>query len=404
MTDLWPWFVLVLIFGSCVGSFLNVVICRVPAGESLIHPGSRCPHCGHALAWYDNVPVLGWLWLRGRCRYCRHPISVQYPLVEAATALLFALVFWSLYSGGWRPYWQHLEVAGTWPALVVMLTLVSTLLAATVIDARLFIIPTVIPWVAVFAAVIILPLASIWIEPVRQVAAPAYPQWLVPAVGEAAVRMGLGGAAGVLLANLLLWLKLLPRSFPEDEYIAVKASGDAGAGGGSGQAVNTFGEGGDEPWYEHPHPRREAARELLFIAWPIIGMLLGYAWIGPDVALPTPLAVLGAVLMGAMVGGGLVWLVRILGTLAFGREAMGLGDVHLMLAVGACLGWFDAVVAFFIAPFLGLSYTLVLTGMGSLLRREVRQIPYGPHLAAASLIVLLFGGETILDTLGVLPP
>ncbi len=421
-----PWLILVVLFGACIGSFLNVVICRLPAGESLVRPPSRCPRCGHPLAWYDNVPVLGWFWLRGRCRYCQTPISIQYPLIEAATALLFGLVFIALYWGGWRPFWQELDLAGTWPALLVMLTLVATLIAATVIDARLFIIPTAIPWVAAIAAVVVLPLASFWLEPLRLVAAPAWPQWLHPAIGDAAVRMGLGGAAGLVVANLLMWLGVLPRSFPEHEYVAVTGQGqdeggrDAGGIGGEGPgasndaqdsgsqasgggAVNSLGQGGDEPWYEHPYPRREAAREVLFIAWPLIGMMLGHAFIAPASSLPEPVSVLGAVLMGALVGAGLVWVVRILGTLAFGREAMGLGDVHLMLGVGACLGWFDAVVVFFLAPFLGLGYTLVLTGAGRVLRREVRQVPYGPHLAAAALIVLIFGGETLLDALGVLP-
>jgi prepilin signal peptidase PulO-like enzyme (type II secretory pathway) len=78
--------------GACVGSFLNVVIYRLPAGMSLIHPPSRCPACGHPIRWYDNVPIFGWLWLRGRCRDCRAAISPRYPLVEFAVAALFVIV------------------------------------------------------------------------------------------------------------------------------------------------------------------------------------------------------------------------------------------------------------------------------------------------------------------------
>jgi len=77
-------------FGLVVGSFLNVVIARVPAGLSVVRPGSRCPKCGHVLAWYENVPLLSWLALRGRCRRCRAPISARYPAVELLTGLLFA--------------------------------------------------------------------------------------------------------------------------------------------------------------------------------------------------------------------------------------------------------------------------------------------------------------------------
>jgi leader peptidase (prepilin peptidase) / N-methyltransferase len=78
------------IAGALIGSFLNVVAYRLPRGESLLRPGSRCPGCGTPIKPYDNVPVLGWLLLRGRCRACGDPVSVRYPIVEAVTALLWA--------------------------------------------------------------------------------------------------------------------------------------------------------------------------------------------------------------------------------------------------------------------------------------------------------------------------
>ena len=83
---------LAFVFGSLVGSFLNVVIHRLPRGESIVHPGSHCPACGNAIRPWHNVPILAWLWLRGRCRDCGVRISARYPLVELATALLFAIV------------------------------------------------------------------------------------------------------------------------------------------------------------------------------------------------------------------------------------------------------------------------------------------------------------------------
>ncbi len=79
------------ILGAAIGSFLNVVIHRTPKGESIAYPGSRCTACGHSLSWSDNVPVLSWLALRGRCRYCKAPISARYMLVELMTAAVFAL-------------------------------------------------------------------------------------------------------------------------------------------------------------------------------------------------------------------------------------------------------------------------------------------------------------------------
>ncbi|NEQ25688.1 MAG: prepilin peptidase, partial [Microcoleus sp. SIO2G3] len=88
---------IVFVFGTCIGSFLNVVIYRVPAGVSLLHPPSRCPKCLNRLKPYDNVPVVGWLRLRGRCRFCRTRISARYPIVEAVSGLLFVWAFWAFH-------------------------------------------------------------------------------------------------------------------------------------------------------------------------------------------------------------------------------------------------------------------------------------------------------------------
>ena len=88
------WFIVVwlIVVGAAVGSFLNVVVYRLPLGISLVHPPSHCPKCGKRIPWYDNVPVLGWIMLRGRCRQCHNPISARYPMVEAITAAMFGAV------------------------------------------------------------------------------------------------------------------------------------------------------------------------------------------------------------------------------------------------------------------------------------------------------------------------
>ena len=80
-------------YGACIGSFLNVVIYRLPAKLSLIHPPSRCPKCLHPLGITENVPVFGWLWLLGKCRWCKTPISIRYPFIEALTGVLFAFTY-----------------------------------------------------------------------------------------------------------------------------------------------------------------------------------------------------------------------------------------------------------------------------------------------------------------------
>ena len=82
------------LFGLCIGSFLNVVIYRLPLGQSLATPPSRCRKCGYSLRWFDNIPVVSWLILRGRCRKCGIAVSWQYPVVELVTGVLFVLVVW----------------------------------------------------------------------------------------------------------------------------------------------------------------------------------------------------------------------------------------------------------------------------------------------------------------------
>lgn len=82
------------VFGAAVGSFLNVCVARWPRELSVVRPRSKCPYCGHQLAWFENVPLVSWIALRARCRCCDEPISIQYPLVELAVALTFALSVW----------------------------------------------------------------------------------------------------------------------------------------------------------------------------------------------------------------------------------------------------------------------------------------------------------------------
>lgn len=86
------WYVSAAAFGALIGSFLNVCIYRLPRGESIVWPGSHCPACGTSIAWYDNVPVLSYLALLGRCRRCRAPISIRYPVVEGANAAGYVII------------------------------------------------------------------------------------------------------------------------------------------------------------------------------------------------------------------------------------------------------------------------------------------------------------------------
>lgn len=120
-------------FGAFIGSFLNVVVYRVPRGRSVVRPGSACGACGHEIRWYDNIPLVSWLVLRGRCRDCGSRISARYPLVELGTAVLLGLVAWR--------FVPVVAEAGTAPSAVAavlqvlaFLYLASISLALAIID------------------------------------------------------------------------------------------------------------------------------------------------------------------------------------------------------------------------------------------------------------------------------
>jgi leader peptidase (prepilin peptidase)/N-methyltransferase len=116
---------MVAAFGAVIGSFLNVVIHRLPRGEPMGMVRSRCPRCGRTIRWHDNVPVLSYLLLLGRCRDCKAPISPRYPLVEALTAFLFALSYLRAVRLGWEPLWLALPVAAAFAAVLVAATFID---------------------------------------------------------------------------------------------------------------------------------------------------------------------------------------------------------------------------------------------------------------------------------------
>jgi leader peptidase (prepilin peptidase)/N-methyltransferase len=118
-----------VVFGATIGSFLNVVIARLPRQESLIAPGSRCPACASPIRWFDNIPLFSFVWLRRRCRRCDAPIAWRYLVVESLTAALFVLSAWKI---GWR-----LELAPAW-------VLLASLIAIAAIDLEHQIIPDAI--------------------------------------------------------------------------------------------------------------------------------------------------------------------------------------------------------------------------------------------------------------------
>jgi leader peptidase (prepilin peptidase)/N-methyltransferase len=173
------------LFGIVVGSFLNVCITRIPEDVSIVSPGSRCPRCGTPIKPYDNVPVLGWLWLRGKCRSCGLPISPMYPLIELATGLLFVAAF--------------LEF-GITQTTVKWLFFTCLIVILTVTDLRVRLLPDVVNWPG-FAAGLMFSafvppdhgFAGILVERLLQVRLPGFAAGI------------LDGVLGAAFGSFLLW-------------------------------------------------------------------------------------------------------------------------------------------------------------------------------------------------------
>jgi len=355
--------------GACVGSFINLIAWRLPRGQGIIQPESHCGACGRSLAWFENIPVLSCLILRGRCRTCRTSFGFEHVVVELAMGALFFATYLMLYAGPWRfPateqawWWTRNGPIATLPALIAILICWSTLATVSLIDARTFFVPIRMTAATTIAAFVL------W----RM-------QALVPSVAEAFPRGRWGmdilptrlcvaavvAMVGLLMSNVLLWRGVIPRSVIDYEQEIIPAS----------------------------LIRSEMLKEIYFLL-PIIGAFaLGY-WLGQFEIIQercdgVTFAVYGMCSFGFLVGAALIWFTRILASLAFGREAMGLGDVHILGAAGATLGWKIAVITFFMAPFIALTWLAISGGLNRIRGIQSQEIPYGPYLAIACAVSFL---------------
>lgn len=265
--DLVPWFAA----GLLLGSFANACIHRWPREMSVMRGRSHCPHCERLIAWWDNIPVLGWILLGGRCRSCRGPISLRYPLVELVTGLGFA------------------------------------------------------------------------------VCAHSYPGIATPAAA----------AALFWALTVAFWVDCDHRIIPDEVSFPALGAG-------------------------------------LLLAWHLplgiedpIGSAALYPWLGERAFEAAGASSLARAVAGAAAGGGLLGLLRWAGERVYGQEAMGLGDVKLLAAIGAWFGVTGVLYTLFGASILGASVSIVL-----LLRRKVGMrsaIPFGPFLVMGALLVAAWG-------------
>lgn len=269
-------YVIAGVFGAIIGSFLNVVIHRVPHEQSIVFPNSRCPSCGSAIAFYDNIPILSYLVLGAKCRNCKEHISIRYPAVELLTAALFVAVAWH---------------DGLSAALPFDLVFVSALLALVFIDAEHMILPNVITYPGIVFALV----ARIAIPYLS--GTPHFDD--IPSLSSGA------------LAGMPFWVVSL-----------------------AGAAV------------------------------------------------------------GALIGGGSLWLMGWTWEKLRGIEAMGLGDVKMMFMVGAYLGWRLTILTIFVGVFTGSVIGILLMARQG--QRNMQMLlPFGVFLGLGALAALLFGGPLV---------
>lgn len=366
----WIWYLFVFAFGCCIGSFLNVVIYRLPREKSLVFPGSACPGCGKAIRFYDNIPLISWLLLGAKCRFCKAPVSPRYFVIELLTGVTYLGFFVLYFRSGLRPDMAPFPQGG-WLLYLAHLVLLGAFIAASAIDLELWIIPLSLCWFVTGAGLVASTVGGVVLDPmwIRQAG-------LLPHASPTTGALAAGGGLGLLVSLVLLALGVMRRSYdsvPETtEELTVEEALAAEA---------------------HLNHRREILPEFLFLA-PVVTGAVGVYLLTHRPGLAAVWArwlenaglagFLGA-LWGYLIGAGVVWATRLLGTLAFGKEAMGLGDVHLMGAAGAVIGPVMVTVAFFVAPFFGLAWALV-----QMCFKKIRQIPYGPFLSLGTVVVMIF--------------
>ena len=278
--------------GACIASFLNVVIWRVPRGESIVSPPSHCPKCHAPIKWYQNIPILSWLALRGKCANCKTPISPRYILVEMLGGVLFLAAFLHLFGGGGKP--------------------------------------------------------------------------VVAPFGRVTVNAGI-----VILLVWWIWIALMiAGSFIDFDHRLL------------------------------PDFTTVGGMVLGVVFWAFVSAgTRNFAFDFSDLRMYFPLAYS---ISGLVFGFGLLWLIRWLGSKAFKREAMGLGDVFLMGAVGALFGPVAVLVTLILSSVFGSVVGLSMVALSKTKFGRFVEIPYGPYICMGCLAWMFHGPELVEWYLGLM--
>ncbi len=271
--------------GACVASFLNVVAWRVPRGESIVSPPSHCPKCNAPIRWWQNIPILSWLALRGRCANCREPISPRYILVELLGGVLFLAAFLHIFGDGWPTIFgrvQSLSV-GSVVSLFVWWIWIALMIVGSFIDFDHKLLPDFV-------------------------------------------------TVGGMVLGVAYWA-LLSLSFRDF------------------------------------HPEFLNLKMYLPLLFSIAGLVFGF---------------------------GLLWLIRFLGSKAFKREAMGMGDVFLMGAVGAIFGPVAVLVTLILSSLFGSVVGVSMVALSKTKFGKFVEIPYGPYICMGCLVWMFWGMDLVM--------
>ena len=345
------WALAFFVFGCNIGSFLNVCIHRLPLGQSVVSPPSHCPHCKYSIPWYLNIPLVTWLWLRGKCRNCGAPISIRYFLVEFFTGVLF-LSCWNVFG--------RESVALT----LVYCLFLSGLMVATFIDFEHFIIPDEITIGGMMLGFVI----SIFLWRLHD------QDSLLGGIKESLLGIFVG--AGLIYAILRVGKLLFGRQkmeVPSEAKIIFSETG--------------IHVGDREIPYEELFYRRSdvvtlhaQTLEMADRCYRDVRVRLTphKLQIGDDEFNPEQVSYMEASAV----------------ELVLPREAMGFGDVKFMGAIGAFLGWKSVVFSLMVSSIIGSTVGVALILMRK--REWSSRLPYGPYIALAAAI-WIFGGSHLFE-------
>lgn len=413
--------------GASIGSFLNVIIYRLPSGLSIITPPSFCPQCRNPIKWYDNIPILSYILLLGRCRYCSSVISPRYATVELTSALLFVSLYDAAYIGNTHSWFS--SPYGDISLFVSHLVLLSVLLATSVMDIEYYFIDIrlVMPLYLAGPAGFML-LSEGKIDKICN----------LPVKGAALVSSLFVGTIAVLLyilrprndnekentnddgkenpaktsgENLLIYYLLLLLYIAVGISLVISAALDCFITSytrselyiviifiatlvsllpqrESDKEIEDFIESTTES------ARKTALKEIRVLVLLSIAFAIGFAvpyLIKPLDGILTKIAAaprikaitfsLYSLYISALFG----WSVRIVFSLLFGKEAMGIGDIYILAGIGAIAGYMVAIVGFFIGSIIGLLGILLL-----IVWKRYRAVSYIPWIAIGTFICLLF--------------